>query len=74
MRAAMGMCMNKDESRDEAALVKSYMELTGSSESKARGVFMYIYADHEQRQGENGKAEELNGQARPPLERVGVSP
>jgi hypothetical protein len=43
-----------EKAQKEAALVKSYMDLTGSSESKARGVFMYVCADHEPTPGQNG--------------------
>lgn len=40
---------------DEQALVKLYLELTGATDSSARGVFMYVQLLEEDR-SEDGKA------------------
>jgi hypothetical protein len=37
----------------EAALVKSYMDLTGASDAEARGVYMYIFGVCAAKPGQN---------------------
>jgi hypothetical protein len=50
-----------EKALNETALVKSYMDLTGSSESKARGVFMYVCVDREPASGENSHNDKAEG-------------
>jgi hypothetical protein len=55
------MNLNDDEGRAaELSLVKVYMDLTGASESRARGVFMHICGD------ENG-VKPVNGNGMNPM-------
>jgi hypothetical protein len=53
------------EVADEASMVKLYMDLTGSTESQARNVFMYVYSDNNE---EMDSAEDVGMEA-PTIER-----
>jgi hypothetical protein len=45
---------NAEKDAHEAALVKSYVDLTGVSDAEARGVYMYIFGVCAARPGQNG--------------------